>query len=449
MLAALYVSGLKPARKTEDFLVANRSIGLFALVCTLVMTELNTATLLAFSAAGYRAGPMAIALPLVFLIGLAWYTLTVARQWKRLNGLSVAELFTLRYGPGLGQTASLLLILAMMGFSATYIKSLTLVFQPWFPGLGPWILSGILSLLMALITLRGGLVAVVRSDIVSFVLTALILPALFLIGWHQAGGFAGLEGVFPSDQRIFDPVAQWNHPALPFWFVSSLIVLTMFTYICSPWYGQKIFAARDEKTAFRAVAISSVLVFLLYTIALWAATFFKKLHPDLADAQLAVPEMITRWLPSGARGVAFGVLFSIAMTTLTGVWNAIVAMLANDFSSRIKTSLRKQRGITLALAGTSWLAANVLIDDILNRLILANIPIAALSFALLAGFHWKKASRHGAWLSVGVGVSWGIGCFWYFGEAGGYTWYWGVLGIPLIFAAGIAGSLLKPGRKPA
>ena len=57
------------------------------------MTEFNTSTLLAFSAAGYTAGPMALALPLVFLVGLAFYTLTVAREWKRFNRLSVAELF--------------------------------------------------------------------------------------------------------------------------------------------------------------------------------------------------------------------------------------------------------------------------------------------------------------------------------------------------------------------
>ena len=50
---------------TENaFLVADRSVGLFPLVATLVMTEFNTSTLFAFSAAGYTAGPMALALPL-------------------------------------------------------------------------------------------------------------------------------------------------------------------------------------------------------------------------------------------------------------------------------------------------------------------------------------------------------------------------------------------------
>ena len=78
----------------RDGFIAGRNLALWPLVATLVMTEFNTSTLLSISAAGYRAGPMAFALPLVFLIGFRCYTLTVARAWKRFDRLSVAGLFT-------------------------------------------------------------------------------------------------------------------------------------------------------------------------------------------------------------------------------------------------------------------------------------------------------------------------------------------------------------------
>jgi solute:Na+ symporter, SSS family len=41
--------------------------------------------------------------------------------------------------------------------------------------------------------------------------------------------------------------------------------------------------------------------------------------------------------------------------------------------------------LTVGLAGLIVTAAH-------GRLILANIPVAALSFALLAGFHWPRAT---------------------------------------------------------
>jgi Na+/proline symporter len=444
VFALLAWMGSRRARGENEFLVADRSLHLFPLVATLVMTEFNTSTLLAFSAAGYRAGPMALALPFVFLVGLAFYTLTVARAWKRFDRLSVAELFAVRYSPALGRLVSMLLLLAMTGFSATYVKSLTLLAQPLLPGVPFVLLSAVLTAVVLLVVLPGGLVSVVRSDVVSFVITLVVLPVLLAIGIAASAPLGGLAAAFPADQRVFNPVAQWNHPALPFRFVSTLIVLTCFTYIAAPWYGQKIFAARNERTAFAAVAWAAVLVFVLYGVMVLAAAHFRVVSPALADPQSAVPAMVALWLPAGLRGVGFGVLFAAALTTLAGVWTAMAAMAAADFGWREGRHVAQQRRAVLGFAAASWIGGAFLVDDILDRLILANIPVAALAFALLAGFHWPRASAAGAWASVIVGVAWGVSAFVIVGESGGYTWPWAMYGIPLIFATGIVVSLVTP-----
>jgi SSS family solute:Na+ symporter len=118
------------------------------------------------------------------------------------------------------------------------------------------------------VILRGGLASVVRSDVVSFVVTLVLLPALLVIGTMRSAALGGLATVFPGDQLAVAPPAQWTHPALPFWFVTSLIVLTCFTSIAAPWYGQKIFAAKDARTAVLAVALSAFQVFALYGVPL-------------------------------------------------------------------------------------------------------------------------------------------------------------------------------------
>lgn len=446
VLAALFVGARYHAHSDEDFLVAERRLSLFPLVATLVMTEFNTSTLLAFSAAGYRAGPMALALPLVFLVGLLFYTVTVARAWKRFDRLSVAELFAARYSPALGRLASVLLLSSMVGFGATYVKSLALLFAPFVPDVPVPAVAAALTLVVLAVALPGGLVSVVRSDVVAFVLTLALVPVLLVAGWWQAAELGGLPAAFDAVQRRVDPVAQWNHPALPFRFVLTLVALTCATYIAAPWYGQKIFAARDERTAFRAVAWSAVLVFVLYGGMLLAAAHLRVVQPALADAQAAVPVMVREWLPPLARGAGFAVLFAAALTTLAGVWTAMAAMVAADFGWRDARHIRVQRWVIAGFALLHWAGAVTLVDDILNRLILANIPVVALSFALLAGFHWRGATTDGAWASVIVGIAWGVGTFVVVGEAGGYTWPWAMYGIPLIAVTGVVVSLVS-GRR--
>ncbi len=152
---------------------------------------------------------------------------------------------------------------------------------------------------------------------------------------------------------MFNPVAQWNHPALPFRFVSTLIAITCVTYIAAPWYGQKIFAARDERTAFRAVAWSAALVFGLYGLMVFAAAYLRVSDPGLSDSQLAVPTMVWAWLPPGVSGAGFAVLFAAALTTLSGVWTAMAAMVAADFGWRGARTITGQRSIIVAFATSS------------------------------------------------------------------------------------------------
>jgi Na+/proline symporter len=429
ILALFSMIGIAKNRKIqseESYLFAERKCGLFGLTCTLIMTELNTATLLAFAGLGYIVGLRALFLPLIFLIGLIFYGLSVAKKYKELNASSVTALLRERYGKPFAQLASIFLIGSMMGFTATYVKSVTLIFCPVFPMWNGWILSGYLVLIILLMTLRGGLIAIIRTDITSFLLICLIFP-LFLFYTKREAGTSEIQSL-PD--------------LLPYRFIISLVILTMFTYILAPWYGQKIFSAKSKRVAFSAVILAAIFVFIFYGVGVLSTAYLKASGIVISSPDMAIPEIINLYFPVGLKGVAYATLFMISGTTLAGVWSAMSSMIITDFG-RSSTNYRQGLLMTLLFAATSYVLGNTLVDKILDKLILANIPVAALSFALLAGFYWKKASTTGAVLSSTIGFSWGLFSFLYFGEEGLYTWYWALWGIPLIFGAGILGSFLS------
>lgn len=431
LITFLSISKNRKIQTEESYLFAERKCGLWGLTCTLVMTELNTSTLLGFAGFGYLVGLRALLFPLMFLIGLLFYALTVAKKWKELNASSVAALFKLRYGPVLGQIASLSLIAAMIGFTATYVKSVTLIFSPLFPTLNEWVLSGILVLFILIMTLRGGLTSIISMDKISFVLVAILFPLFLFFTKSKAGN---------------NPLPIASH-LLPTRFILSLIILTMFTYILAPWYGQKIFAARSKKIAFVATVLAAFFIFIFYGMGILSTAYLKASGIALASPELAIPTIIDKLLPVGIKGVAYATLFMITATTLAGVWSAMSSMVIADFAKK-REGYKQGLWAALGCALLSYILGNVLIDKILDKLILANIPVAALSFALLAGFYWKKASPFGALLSILTGLIWGSFSYLYFGEEGLYTWYWALWGIPLIFGAGIGGSLLRRNPKP-
>jgi solute:Na+ symporter, SSS family len=399
----------KRAKSGGEYLMGKRQTGLLGLVATLVMTEFNSATLIAFCSVGSGASY----LPLIFLIGLLFYAAVVAKKWKEYNGFSVAGYFTKRYGVAVGKLASGALLLAMIGFNATYIKSLYLFLGALIPG-GEWIGTALLTLMAISMSARGGLGSVIRTDLVSFFVILAFFPLLAIFG--KGGGEVG----------TIDPR-----------FLISLIVLTMFTYILAPWYGQKMFAARTKKVAFWGAVIAALIVFGLYELAVFATRG--------TGGDSALPAAIAR-LPAGVRGVGYGVIFATSATTLTGAWSAMTAMVLGDFS-KVEGDWRRPFWITVLLAATSFVLANVMVDKVLDNLILANIPVAALAFALLGGFYWKSTSKMGAIVSIIVGLMSGISAALFCGPL--YTWYWAMGGIPLTFISGIIASKFFPDRKLA
>lgn len=440
-IGLLVLSGsiqLKRVRNEEEYLFANRRSSFFALTCTLVMTEFNTSTLISFSGLGYLAGVRALLMPSIFLIGLLFYTLTVSKKWKESQASSVSEVFSRKYSKTLGRITSLFLLIAMCGFNATYIKSLAMMFAPLIPNTPIYIIALLFNILTTLMCLRGGLLAIIRTDILSFILLVITLPLVAIITFFK----------FKANQVHIFTIASFQGSAtiLPTKFIVSLILLTMFTYILAPWYGQKIFSAKSKKVAFFSCLASAGIVFLLYGVCTLSTMLIKK--SGLSYHEMSYPFLVKEFVPSGLRGLCYTVLFAASATTLAGAYSAMTSMVLNDFFSLNKYGpINRSMLITLGFSVIAYFLGIFVVDNVLSKLILSNIPIFALSYALLAAFYYKKATTLSAYVSIFVGLFWGVFCYLFYGETNLYTWKWATWGLLLVFGSGFLTSLIPIRRK--
>ena len=150
------------------------------------------------------------------MIGLIFYALVVAKKWKRFNGFSIVDFFTIRFGKDIGFLTALFLLLATAGFSATYLKSLTLLFSNLEPHINPWIISAYLGVLTLAMVIKRGLTAIIKTAIFAF------LIVITSLSWVL---YRTLKLERPASPIDIDPNILNNESLI------SLIPLTMFSYI--------------------------------------------------------------------------------------------------------------------------------------------------------------------------------------------------------------------------
>ena len=75
---------------------------------------------------------------------------------EKIKRMSVAELFALRYGNTDWNHCEFIFTPTMIGFSATYVKSMTLIFQPFVPEINSYFVSAAFVGVVLFMTLHGG-----------------------------------------------------------------------------------------------------------------------------------------------------------------------------------------------------------------------------------------------------------------------------------------------------
>jgi solute:Na+ symporter, SSS family len=421
-IIAIIGYGIWRSRNVKDsagFLVAGRSLGLFVLVATVVMTEFNTATMVGYSSFGYQAGFYSQLILFAMFLGFICYTFIVSKRWKRINATSIIELFEIRYNKGFRLLTTFMIVMLLLFFSPAYLRAVGLIFASSL-GLSLTATVIIISGTVLLFSVVGGLTAVAHTNTLSFIITIIALPLMWYFTRSHAMDMGGPQQVFEAKYLVPNPVGMWNDPAMPFSFIFATYVLLFLIYMQAPWYAQLMTAARNEKIAYASMGIGAVLIVVLYGIAIQVAAYVKVGFPNLPDPQLALAMSINNWVPVGITGLLLAVILGIGQTTMGTIWNNIVSITSNDIYKRIfhpdaseKKMLRFSRIATLAIAIFTIIVSITIVDQVINTLFIGNIIMASLFFPALGGFLWWRTGEKAVWITTVLSIIAGFGLlFW-------------------------------------
>jgi solute:Na+ symporter, SSS family len=470
--ARRYVRGL------ESFLIAGRRVRGHLGVASIIAAEMGLVTVMYSAQKGFTGGFATFHIALVaavvaLIVGLTGF---IVAPLRRTGVMTIPEFYERRFGRGTRIFGGAILALSGILNMGMFLKADSL-FVTSVTGLtSPLALNVAMSVLLGLVllyTILGGMISVLVTDYLQFVIMALSLVAvsLFLMAqfgwWPVVEGVAGLKGA-----GGFDP---FSSPEFGAPYVLWMIFLGLVS--CALWQTAVVRASSAEDLAavrrtFTWGSVGFLIRFLVPYFWGIVALVYLAGRPELRAIFLpavgvpssettlrATPVALGQLLPTGMLGVLMAGMLAAAMSTYNTYLHAWSMVLAQDVLAPLmgdRLSPRARIGLTqtlIFLLGVFLLVWGLwypLGEQLWDYMAVTGAVYFTGAFAVLVGgLYWPAASRAGAYAAFACGavalaglkpVQGWLGVDW-------RSEYVGLAAVGLAWVAMIAGSLLLPDRK--
>lgn len=420
-LVGLFVLGFMRSRagsdSMEEYLVAGRRLSLPAFVATLVSTWYGG--ILGVGEFSYKFG---ISNWLVFgapyyLYAIIFALFIAGRAW-RTKFYTIPDQLEKAYGRRASLAGAFFIFI--LSTPAPYVLMIGVLCRMLF-GWPLWlgvILGALLSMIYAF---RGGLAAIVRTEILQFLLMYAGFIVILVFAVSRFGGWQFLTTNLPPSHLTWH--GENSPQYILVWYFIALSTLV------DPTFYQRCYAAKSENVARRGILVSvgcwMVFDFMTTATGLYAAAIL----PDLANPAESYPQLAVTLLPPLARGLFFLALLATIMSTIDGYAFLSAISLGKDVLWKIYGRGNEQR-VTffsrLGLLVTFGLAAGIAlwsksVVDIWYQL--GSLATPALLVPLASSFSekWKmpspavlpamllSAALSGLWMGTGTNGEYWLG----------------------------------------
>ena len=424
-------------KTTRDYFLTDRSVPWWAICFTIVATETSTLSFIGVPAGAYAGSMTFLQLAIGYVAGRVLVSVLFLPAYFRGELFTSYELLNRRFGPPVKNTAAVIFIITRTVADGIRLFATALVIAV-VTHVPVSVTVVVLGAAMIVYTVRGGVSAVIWTDVVQmfvYIAGALVVftGLLHLIpgGWSEVVRTAGGAGHL----RIFD-FSTDPHRVHTFWAgLIGGIALTLATHGTDQFLVQRLLSARSSKQAAVGLVLSGIIVFAQFTLFLVIGamlfTYYQHtpLPRPLASNDEILPLFIVTALTPGAAGF---IVAAIVAAALSPSINALAATTVNDFYKKYvrpdadeETLMRVSKRATIfwgvaqigVALGAQYVTRSVL-DAGLGVLSLAAGPVLGAFLVGVLGTRVKSRAMLAGMLSGTAAVGW----VWWTGAAA-WTWY--------------------------
>ncbi|MDO6603952.1 sodium:solute symporter [Arenibacter palladensis] len=406
-------------KSTKKFFVAEGNIPSWAVGMSLLATIVSSITFLAYPGAGFSNNWILLVQGVLVAITLLIIIWVIVPLYRNIIGISAYEYFEQRFGYFARFYASLAFVLAYFSKMGTILYLVGLAIASMV-GIDPLVVIWTLGIFVLILTLSGGMEAIIWLDVIQgFLLIAGGVVVLTILVFSIDGGVITIWQIANRHDRIGFGPYNWDFVNLTFWVMAiNGFFFAIQNFGTNQLIVQRFLAARSNKEAIKASLIGILLSIPLWSLFMFIGTalfVFYQLNPQLlsdnTSADAVFPLFIMHELPIGITGFVISALIAAAFSSLDSELNSISAVLTEDFYSRVrKNATDKQKlvfgkwmivvaGVLAMLVATSYtlIGSEGALSTVFTLYAIFSGGIAGI---FLLGIASKRANKQGLYIGV-------------------------------------------------
>lgn len=336
------------AATTEEYFLSNRNLRWPSIALSTIATNINGYQFLGMMGSAYLYGLAQASLEINAIQGILFAAFIFVPMYLKDRVMTITQFIKKRLGEAVGlfYTSANIALFATITLGAALFwgaYAADLVFAEYLSVIHEDRIIRIAILIVGLgvfsatYTYLGGLSAVVKTDIIQFVILLVGGFVVLFVAIHHLGGWNQLYIKTPDLMHLHLPA---DHENLPWIHIFGLFLLNINYWCANQTVMQRSLAAKNLREAQIGLMVGGVMKYVMAVLIVIPGIALVGILGEngLSEPDLAFPYLVKNYLPIGVKGIILCALFASLMSTVDSTFNSLATLWSIDI---YKTYIKK------------------------------------------------------------------------------------------------------------